>query len=120
MERSLEGQVQVQRDRVEAREKPAGEVADDELEDRRPNERGHAGRGADVTGGRGREAEASARDRHLEGLVTQATAEMVHLVDDEKVEATSDLLHVPIRPFEGRDRDRRHLTDAVAIAADRA
>src|SRR2546428_2272954 len=69
-------------------------------------------------GGRGREAEASARDRHLEGFVTQATAEMVHLVDDEKVEATSDLLHVPIRPFEGRHRDRRHLADAVAIASD--
>jgi len=44
---------------------------------------------------------------------------MVHLVNDEEIEAIPDLMHVTIRPFEGRHRDRRHPTYAVSIAPDR-
>src|SRR6266508_1230023 len=116
----LGGEVQVQRDRVEAGEKSAGEVADGELEDRRPHELAQAGRGTGIAWRRGREPKASVRDRHLESLVAKATAEMVHLIDDEKVEAITERLYVPIRCFECRHADRRHAAYAVSVAPDRS
>jgi hypothetical protein len=113
-------EVQVQRDDVEAGEEPAGEVGDGELEDGRSHELGESGRSAGVARGCRRETEASARHGHLEGLVARATAEVMHLVDDEEMEAIAELVHVPVDALEGGDRQRRQLPHAVAVAPDGA
>ena len=99
--------------------KPPGQIRDRELEDRRPDQLGEAGHGGRVTWRSSREAEASDGQRHLEGLVAQATAEVVDLVDDQEVEAIAEQVHVPVGALEGGDGQRRHLVDAVAVAADR-
>ena len=41
-------------------------------------------------------------------------------IDDKKIEATSELVHVPIRAFEGRHGDRRHAAYTIAVTPDQA
>ena len=108
----------MQRDRVEAGEEPPGQVGYGELEDGRPHELGETGHRAGIAWRRGRETEAGLRDRHLEGLIPKTTAEVMDLIDDEEIEAIPELVHVPKCALEGRNRQRRSLAHAVAIAPD--
>src|SRR5438093_1133253 len=87
-------EIQVQRDRVEAGEEPAGQVGYGELENGRPHELGETGHRAGIAWRRCRETEAGLRDRHLESLIAKATAEVMNLVDDEEIEAIPELVHV--------------------------
>ena len=112
-------EIEVQRDRVEAGEESPRQIGDGELEDRGPDQLGEAGDGGRVTWRSGREAEASDGQGHLEGLVAQAATEVVDLVDDQEVEAIPEQVHVPVGALERGDHQRRHLVDAVAIAAHR-
>lgn len=114
----LRREIEVHGDGVETREKAPGEIADSEFKDGRSDEVGEASRGTGGARGRCRETETGSRDRHLEGLVSEATAEVVDLIDDQEVEAVSELIHVPIRALEGGHRQRCRLTDAVTVAAD--
>ena len=65
-----------------------------------------------------RQTEASVSDRHLEGLIAKSAAEVVNLVDDEEIEAISELVHVPVRALERGNRQGRPPAHAVAITPD--
>src|SRR2546428_8619287 len=74
-------QVEVQGDDVAAGEEGAGEVTDRELVGGRANELGQPLRDRGIARRGRRESQPGGCDRHLEGLVAQATAEVVRLVD---------------------------------------
>src|SRR5437879_2820228 len=111
-------QVEMQGDDVEAGEEGTRKVTDRELVGGRANEfdeplrdRGIARRGR-------RESQPGGCDRHLQGLVAQATAKVVRLVDHEEIEAVAEPVHVPVGTLEGGDGQRGELVGAVAVAAD--
>src|SRR5437867_1393580 len=111
-------QVEMQGDDVEAGEEGTRKVTDRELVGGRANEfdqplrdRGIARRGR-------RESQPGGCDRHLQGLVAQATAEVVRLVDHEEIEAVAEPVHVPVGTLEGGNGQRGELVGAVAVAAD--
>src|SRR6266566_2287101 len=111
-------QVEVQGDDVEAGEEGTGKVTDRELVGGRANELDQPLRDRGIARRGRRESQPGGCDRHLEGLVAQATAEVVRLVDHEEVEAVAEPVHVPVGALEGGDGQRGELAGAVAIAAD--
>jgi len=113
-------EIHVQRDRIEARQKSAGEIRDAELKDGRSNELCEAGRHRGVTRGCRRETEAGLGDRHLERLVAKSTAEVMNFIDDDEIEAISEPVHVSVRALVSRDGQGRPPAQSVAIAADRS
>jgi hypothetical protein len=115
----LGSEVQVQRDRIEAGKKSPREIGDGQLEDGRSDELGEAGRHTGVARGCRGETEAGTSDRHLEGLIAKSITKVVNFIDDDEVDATPELIHVPVRALEGGDRQRRSPPHAIAIAADR-
>src|SRR3989441_5031319 len=111
-------QVEVQGDDVEAGEEGTGEVTDRELIGSRANELDQPLRDRGIARRGRRESQPGGCDRHLEGLIARATAEVVRLVDHEEVEAVAEPGHVPVGALEGGDGQRGELAGAVAIAAD--
>src|SRR5437870_1801596 len=81
------GQVEVQGDHVEAGEEGTGKVADRELVCGRANELDQPLRDRGIARRGRRESQPGGCDRHLEGLIAQATATVVRLVDPDDVEA---------------------------------
>ena len=101
-----------------AGEEAPGEVTDRELVGDRADELDQPLRDRRVARGGRRESQPGGCDRHLEGLVAQATAKVVRLVDHEEIEAVAEPVHVPVGTLEGGDGQRGELVSAIAVAAD--
>src|SRR5438093_1943133 len=111
-------QVEMQGDDVEAGEEGTRKVADRELVGGRANEFDQPRRDRGIARRGRRESQPGGCDRHLQGLVAQATAEVVRLVDHEEIEAVAEPVHVPVGTLEGGNGQRGELVGAVAVAAD--
>src|SRR5437667_8651138 len=111
-------QVEVQGYNVEAGEEGTGKVTDRELVGRRANEFNQPLRDRGIARRGRREPQPGGCDRHLEGLVAEATAEVMRFVDHEEVVAITEPVHVPACTLEGGDGQRGDVMGAIAVAAD--
>jgi hypothetical protein len=109
-------ELQVERNGVEAREEPSGEVGDGEFEDGRADQLREPVHDGGVARRRCREPQSSMRGHHLEGLVAEAGPEVMDLINDEEVEPVTEVSHVPIRALKCGHRQGSELARPVPVA----
>jgi hypothetical protein len=106
-------------DQVEVGKPGTRQIADTQLIDDGANQRPEPLQGRVMRWSRGK-PQAALGDAHLQNLVADSDAEVMHFVHDEQVEAVTDGVHVPVGAFEGRHGDRLDPVAAVSQAADAA
>jgi len=112
------GQIEVQDDGVEGGQEFAREIVDTQLVDRGADQLGEA-RGCLTLGWCGGQSQTHGRNAHVQGFVALTRAEVVGLVDDQKLKTVAELAHVAPAALKGGHGNGLDLMLAVAQSAGR-